>query len=83
MIDVTDRRIKCFAYEGGECTVLIKTECNNCKFYKPADCEDWIRIDEEDKVVVIPPEEYEENFKRKEKKKNDKRARLFGKGVLY
>lgn len=83
MIDITDRRQKCFAYVGDGCTVLTTCRCKDCKFYKPIDCEDWIRIEQDGRVYIMPPEEYEELWKGKEKKKNDRRARLYGKGVLY
>lgn len=83
MIDITEQRQKCFAYiDGGACDVLKETQCHGCKFYKPADCEDWIRQEIDGRVYITPPEEYEELYKRKEKKKHDKRARLFGKGAL-
>ena len=60
MLDVTDMTTKCYAMKFGQCTLLIRTMCDNCKFYKPIHCEDWIRIDQEDRVVIVPPEEYEE-----------------------
>lgn len=84
MIDITnDRRHKCFAYVGGGCTVLIHTNCVDCKFYKPEGCDDWIKIEEDGRVYIMSPEEYDELNRRKEKKKNDRRARLYGKSVLY
>lgn len=83
MIDITDRTQKCYALVGGSCDVLTHTDCNNCAFYKPIDCEDWIKVEEDGRVYIMPPEEYDERNRRKERKKNDKRARLYGKGVLY
>ena len=84
MLDITtDRKYKCFAYVGGGCTILTKCNCNNCRFYKPIDCEDWIKIEQDGRVYIMPPEEYDEINKRKEKKKHDRRARLYGKGFIY
>ena len=84
MIDITtDRHYKCFAYVGGGCTVLIRTNCEGCKFYKPEGGEDWVKIEQDGRVYIMPPEEYDEMNRRKEKKKNDRRARLYGKSVLY
>ena len=81
MIDITNRPYKCFADIGG-CTVLVKASCKGCNFYKPVECEDWIKVEEDGRVYIMPPEEYDEINRRKEKKKHDRRARLYGKGVL-
>lgn len=79
MLDITtDRKYKCFAYVGGGCTILTKCKCKDCRFYKPADCEDWVKVEEKGRVYIMPPEEYDER-----RKKHDRRARLHGKGVLY
>ena len=84
MIDITtDRRYKCFAEAGGGCTILTKCNCKSCRFYKPTDCEDWVRVEQDGRVYIMPPEEYDERNMRKEKKKNDRRARLYGKGFIY
>lgn len=68
MLDITNKDARCFALLWGTCTLLIRTECKGCKFYKPVNCEDWIRIDREDRSYIIPPEEYAERRKGKKKK---------------
>lgn len=79
MLDITtDRKYKCFAYVGGGCTILFKCKCKDCRFYKPANCEDWVKVIEDGRVYIMPPEEYDER-----RKKHDRRAGLHGKGVLY
>lgn len=57
----------CFAYKANaltksnycECLDGIHKRCGTygCPFYKPIDCEDWIRIDRRNMVFMIPPEE--------------------------
>lgn len=69
MLEITNRDARCFAKIWDNCTVLIRTECEGCKFYKPINCEDWIRVDCEGKAYLIPPEEYAK--RRKGKKKNE------------
>lgn len=29
-----------------------------CPFYKPEDCKEWVRIEDEEGIYLIPPEEY-------------------------
>lgn len=69
MLDITEHEARCFAKIWDNCTVLIRTDCEGCKFYKPINCEDWIRIDREEGVYLIPPEEYDKK-RRKGKKKH-------------
>lgn len=55
---------KCFADRNDGCYVMGADApmrgCNTylCPFYKPKDCEDWIRIEKKNYLVMIPPEEY-------------------------
>ena len=67
MIDITDRTTRCFAEVFNSCTVLIRKECENCKYYKPKDCEDWVRVDKDGREYLMTPEEYE---RRKERVNN-------------
>ena len=61
MIDITNQEQKCFANNKGYCLVYGTRNCYpRCAFYKPEDCEDWVRREEGDKVYLIEPEEYEE-----------------------
>ena len=66
MIDITNQEQKCYAKILGQCTVLIRTDCNNCPFYKPEDCEDWLRIEKNGRVFLMDPEEYEKRRKEHE-----------------
>lgn len=60
MIDITNITDPCFAFILKQCTILTETNCKNCKFYKPRECEDWIRIDMSDgRIILATPEEYE------------------------
>jgi hypothetical protein len=60
MIDITNSEDRCFAMALKQCTILIETNCANCKFYKPRDCEDWVRINLSDgRIILVEPEEYE------------------------
>lgn len=59
MIDVTDRKERCFALTLKQCTILTATECEQCKFYKPKGCEDWVRLNIQDRIIMVEPEEYE------------------------
>ena len=34
VLEVQEDRKDCFALKGKKCTVLLETECENCKFYK-------------------------------------------------
>ena len=40
--------------------MILSGDCDkaNCKWYKPKDCEDWIRSERGDEIWLIPPEEY-------------------------
>ena len=67
MIDITERPNKCYAEVMGQCVVLIRTECEGCRFYKPRDCEDWVRVDKDGKEYLMTPEEFE---RRKERVNN-------------
>ena len=67
MIDITERPEKCYAMVMGQCVVLIRTECEGCRFYKPKDCEDWVRVDKDGKEYLMTPEEQE---RRKERVNN-------------
>lgn len=62
MIDITDSDIKCFASHGRSgCKVYgFKEDCKSCAFYKPADCEDWVRREIGDRVYLYEPEEWED-----------------------
>lgn len=55
----------------GSCWALLRGTCSasteqkeddcctyRCPFYKPKDCEDWIRIEDKQGINLIPPEEY-------------------------
>lgn len=55
MIDITNSTERCFALQD-ECIATLN-ECK-CPFYKPEGCEDWIRIEKDNKVWIMPPEEY-------------------------
>ena len=59
MIDITERPNKCYAEVMGQCVVLIRTECEGCRFYKPRDCEDWVRVDKDGKEYLMTPEEFD------------------------
>lgn len=67
MIDITERPEKCYAMVLGQCVVLTRTECEGCRFYKPRDCEDWVRVDKDGKEYLMTPEEQE---RRKERVNN-------------
>lgn len=67
MIDITERSTRCFAEIMGQCVVLRKKECEGCKYYKPKECEDWVRVDKDDRIYLMTPEEYE---RRKERVNN-------------
>lgn len=67
MIDITDRTTRCFAELWGQCTVLTKFECDGCRYYKPKECEDWVRVDKDGREYLMTPEEYE---RRKERVNN-------------
>lgn len=69
MIDITNSKEKCFAEIFGTCTILKRTDCDGCKWYKPRNCDDWVRIEKNGKVYLMTPEEHE---KRKERINNGK-----------
>lgn len=65
MIDLTECKDRCYADHMGKCGLLnTYVPCNECPFYKPRGCRDWVRV----KDKLYAPEEYEERFKEKEKK---------------
>lgn len=57
-----DRDGRCFADWTGECSTMVERDRNcgsyKCPFYKPLDCEEWIKIEKEDHVEFYTPEEY-------------------------
>lgn len=60
MVEISKCKEPCFAYRRAGCRILT-CECigkANCKFYKPIDCEDWIRAERGGEIWLIPPEEY-------------------------
>lgn len=61
-IDLKTINEQCFARTRfGNCKILVipaRKCCYKCKFYKPIECQDWIRIDDDDGINLIPPEEY-------------------------
>lgn len=59
MINLKDSTDKCFALIFEQCTILTQTNCKGCKFYKPKNCEDWMRVQMGDEVYLYTPEEYE------------------------
>lgn len=55
----------CYALEEGtvkRCRVMdgLHEECGTCgcPWYKPKDCRDWVRVEDDRGVSVVPPEEY-------------------------
>lgn len=61
-IDLRFTREPCFGQmAGNRCRVLStrSEDCDfTCPFYKPAECRDWIRVEDRQGVNLIPPEEY-------------------------
>lgn len=60
MVEISKCKEPCFALKTAGCQILVG-ECEgkeNCKWYKPKGCEDWIRSERGDEVWLIPPEEY-------------------------
>ena len=52
----------CFALaNNGECKALRRTHRNcgtpNCPFYKPAECKDWVRVENVWGKWLMPPED--------------------------
>ena len=61
MIELKECTEQCFGIlPNGKCNVLYGRckEPKKCNFYKPAQCADWIRREEDEGVWLIPPEEY-------------------------
>ena len=50
---------KCFAAILNTCTVLIRKNCQGCRFYKPVGCEDWVRLKVNGVDYLMDPDEYE------------------------
>ena len=59
MINLKDCTEKCFGLGFDNCTCLTETQCEGCVFYKPKECEDWVRVEHEDGTYLYTPEEYE------------------------
>lgn len=59
MLNINEVTDKCFADIFGQCVVLTETKCDGCKFYKPKDCEDWVRVDLGENTYLYDPDEYE------------------------
>lgn len=61
MVEITNCKDPCFALKAdGSCDITVgKVDCP-CLFYKPKDCEDWVRSERKDGTWLIPPEEYYE-----------------------
>lgn len=60
MVEISKCKEPCFASMNVGCKILT-TDCegkDNCKFYKPKGCADWIRSERDGKIWLIPPEEY-------------------------
>ena len=60
MVEITNCKEPCFAKLEAGCKV-ITGDCvgkDNCVFYKPTDCKDWIRKEKKGEVWLMPPEEY-------------------------
>lgn len=65
MIEMSNLKERCFASLADGCAIL-KPEYINCTpacpFYKPEECEDWIRRETNGEIWLIPPEEYYEKM---------------------
>lgn len=53
---------KCFAKSVAGCRIVSgepSKYCGTylCKWYKPKDCKDWVRLDTDNMVQLYPPEE--------------------------
>ena len=61
-IDLEKETGMCASDNMKTCRALVRysEECGTCvcPFYKPKECKDWIRIEDEDGINLIPPEEY-------------------------
>lgn len=61
MVEITKLEEKCYARLHSGCSVLchIEPACGaGCPFYKPAGCEDWVRIEKGGRIWIMPFEEY-------------------------
>ena len=59
MIEISKCTEPCFAKMDVGCMILSNgCDRETCKWYKPKDCEDWIRSERNGEVWLIPPEEY-------------------------
>lgn len=62
MTSITNCTEPCFAMMTGtkNCKILT-VKCSgkdNCPFYKPEGCKDWIRVVRDNEEWIMPPEEY-------------------------
>lgn len=64
-IDLKSASDPCFGIEGAvgkkTCRILCGSELkcgSSCPFYKPEDCKDWVRVEDEEGISLVPPEEY-------------------------
>ena len=60
MVKLSTIKSKCFGDLNGGCKALT-SDCigrDNCPFYKPEGCEDWVRVEIKGEVWLVPPEEY-------------------------
>lgn len=63
MIKLKDCEEKCFARLNDGCAILkeMPEACNEkCPFYKPRDCEDWVRLEHNGEIWLMPREDYYE-----------------------
>lgn len=61
MVKLDTIKEKCFAdwdERGCKCRTSECVGRENCPFYKPESCEDWIRVEIKGEVWLVPPEEY-------------------------
>ena len=75
---------KCFALMCDGCLALNDCEIGcgtyRCKWYKPMDCKDWIRLDTRNMARMFAPEEFGERMREDYVEKN-KRKRTDYNGV--
>lgn len=64
-IELKDASDPCFGIENAAgkktCRILCESEpkCDSsCSFYKPENCKDWVRVEDEEGISLVPPEEY-------------------------
>ena len=69
MIYVEDCTDRCYAEIFDDCSVLTNYETcgNECRFYKPVGCADWIRVRRNGSDELYAPEEYERRYAENEK----------------